>query len=82
MTNETKKFEIMASEIGFDFENDLLIQCDREPVTQEDWDTINDFVVSNFPLTSDDVSHGFVSDSCMVYLPEQQNEGFLDVANA
>lgn len=64
-------FKIMASELGFEFEQDVLIQCDREPVTDEDWNVINTFVEEVFPLSVDDLSHGFSPKSCKVTLPEQ-----------
>lgn len=67
---ESGIFSINAKEIGFDF--DLTIKVDREPETDKDWQIVSQFVEENFPLSSDDVSHGYSQTSCMVYLPESE----------
>lgn len=67
-------FQIMASEIGFEFEEDVLIKCDREPMADADWNTISEFVETTFPLSAAEVAHGFSTNSCMVYLPPASME--------
>lgn len=63
-------FEVMASSIGFEFEEDVQIKLNREPISQSDWDMANEFVAENFPLSPDGADHGLSSNSCTIFLPE------------
>lgn len=64
-------YEINANEIGFDF--DLTIKMNREPVNEQEWVQVSEFVEASFPLSADEKSHGFVSNSCVFNLPEIDN---------
>lgn len=65
-------YQIMASEIGFEIEPDVLIKISREPANDKEWAIVSEFVSETFPLTPDEISHGFTRLSCMVYLPENE----------
>lgn len=65
-------FEIMASQIGFEFEPDIRIKINREPQTAKEWEFVSEFVSETFPLTTDDISHGYSRTSCKIQLPDPE----------